>query len=53
MIAYRLQADAFGDLDKSIQRMLPPRRSRAPLLPSTSVRLKRETASCDPYQCPW
>ena len=46
VLAYRLQADAFGDLDKSIQRMLRSNKNRgASPLPSIVACLRRETAS--------
>jgi hypothetical protein len=41
VLAYRLQSDAFGDLEKSVQRML---RSDMPPRLSTAARLKRARA---------
>lgn len=33
VLAYRLQADAFGGLDKSIQRMLPSKKEQGAAVP--------------------
>ena len=45
VLAYRLQADAFGGLDKSIQRILRSGREETPPLLSTGAPRKRERAS--------
>ena len=41
VLAYRLQSDAFGDLDKSIRRILPLGKRMASALLSTAARLRR------------
>ncbi len=45
VLAYRLQSDAFGGLDKSIQRMLRSKKDETPPRLSTGARPKRERAS--------
>ena len=45
VLAYRLQSDAFGDLDKSIQRIFALGKRMASALVSTAARLRPETAS--------
>ena len=45
VLAYRLQTDAFGGLDKSIQRMLASKKEQGAAVPFNRRALKRETAS--------
>ena len=44
VLAYRLQSDAFGDLDKSIRRILRSGKEDGVGAPSTAARLKRARA---------
>jgi hypothetical protein len=44
VLAYRLQIDAFGDLDKSIRRILRSGKEDASALLSTAARLRRARA---------